>query len=212
MILFGVFVKSGFTPLGAKALLCMVFILITSPTAAHALARGAYKAGVRLWQKSVCDFYEPVNILRARDVMSREVTFINPDEKLEKAIEILTEKKISGLPVVNSESTLVGIITEKDIISYSAKRKIEKAKVREAMTAKVTSFPPEAEVEKIADTISKNKFRRVPIVENGKVVGIVSRRDIIQILTKKKDPTPTVKDEDDLFNSLNRKKRKVGGG
>jgi len=40
-----------------KALMCMVFILITSPTAAHALARGAYKLGVKLWEKSVCDKY-----------------------------------------------------------------------------------------------------------------------------------------------------------
>ena len=57
MILLGVFVKTGFSPLGIKALLCMIFILITSPTAAHALARGAYKAGVKLWEKSVCDKY-----------------------------------------------------------------------------------------------------------------------------------------------------------
>jgi len=57
MILLGVFLKTGFSPLGIKALLCMIFILITSPTAAHALARGAYKAGVKLWEKSVCDKY-----------------------------------------------------------------------------------------------------------------------------------------------------------
>ena len=57
-ILLGVVVKVVFTPLGVKALICMVFILITSPTGAHALARGAYKSGVKLWKKSVCDKYK----------------------------------------------------------------------------------------------------------------------------------------------------------
>jgi len=57
-ILFGVFLNYGFGAIGAKALLVIVFIFIVSPTAAHALARGAYKAGVKLWSKSVCDHYK----------------------------------------------------------------------------------------------------------------------------------------------------------
>jgi multicomponent Na+:H+ antiporter subunit G len=57
-ILFGVFVKFGFTAAGIKALLCILFLLLTSPVSAHALARGTHKAGVKLWEKSVCDKYE----------------------------------------------------------------------------------------------------------------------------------------------------------
>lgn len=57
-ILVGLFVVSGVSALGAKALLCAIFILLTSPTAAHALARGAHAAGVKLWDKSVVDKYE----------------------------------------------------------------------------------------------------------------------------------------------------------
>ncbi len=56
-ILFGVFVKFGFTAAGVKALLCIIFLMLTSPVAAHALARGAHKAGVKLWDDSVCDKY-----------------------------------------------------------------------------------------------------------------------------------------------------------
>ena len=56
-IMVGVLVWSGITAMGIKAVLCVVFILITSPTAAHAIARGAHHSGVRLWKKSVRDDY-----------------------------------------------------------------------------------------------------------------------------------------------------------
>jgi len=56
-ILLGVFVKFGFTAAGIKALLCIIFLLLTAPVSAHALARGAHKSGARLWEKSVCDEY-----------------------------------------------------------------------------------------------------------------------------------------------------------
>ncbi|MFH0764654.1 MAG: monovalent cation/H(+) antiporter subunit G [Candidatus Omnitrophota bacterium] len=56
-IMLGVFVISGFNAVGIKALLCGLFLLLTSPTAAHALSRGAYRAGVKLWDKSVVDKY-----------------------------------------------------------------------------------------------------------------------------------------------------------
>jgi len=57
-ILLGVLVKFGLSAAGVKSLLCIIFILLTSPVAAHALARGAHKSGVKLWDKSVCDKYK----------------------------------------------------------------------------------------------------------------------------------------------------------
>jgi multicomponent Na+:H+ antiporter subunit G len=56
-ILFGTFLIVGFTAAGFKALLCILFILLTAPVSAHALARGAHRAGVKLWEKSVIDRY-----------------------------------------------------------------------------------------------------------------------------------------------------------
>jgi len=56
-ILFGTFILKGFCATGIKALLVAIFLLLTSPVAAHALARGAHKSGVKLWEKSVCDKY-----------------------------------------------------------------------------------------------------------------------------------------------------------
>src|SRR4030043_1703835 len=57
-ILFGLFLFKGFTAAGIKAILCILFIILTAPVSAHALARGAHKSGVKLWKKSVCDKYE----------------------------------------------------------------------------------------------------------------------------------------------------------
>ena len=57
-ILFGLFLFKGFTATGIKAILCIIFILLTSPVSAHALAHAAHKFGVKLWDKSVCDKYK----------------------------------------------------------------------------------------------------------------------------------------------------------
>jgi len=57
-ILFGLFLFKGFTAAGIKAILCILFIVLTTPVSAHALARGAHKSGVKLWEKSVCDKYK----------------------------------------------------------------------------------------------------------------------------------------------------------
>ncbi|OGX19867.1 MAG: Na+/H+ antiporter subunit G [Omnitrophica WOR_2 bacterium RBG_13_44_8b] len=57
-ILFGLFLFKGFVAAGIKAILCIIFIVLTAPVSAHALARGAHKSGVKLWKESVCDQYE----------------------------------------------------------------------------------------------------------------------------------------------------------
>lgn len=56
-ILFGLFLFKGFTPAGIKAILCILFVILTTPVAAHAIARGAHRAGVKLWERSVIDRY-----------------------------------------------------------------------------------------------------------------------------------------------------------
>lgn len=60
LILLGVAIQFGVSALGVKALLCMLFVLFTSPVGAHAVVRGAYRSGVRLWEGSVVDEYAPV--------------------------------------------------------------------------------------------------------------------------------------------------------
>lgn len=56
-IMFGIFIMHGFTAVGVKAILCAMFLLLTAPVSAHAIARGAHIRGFKLWEKSVCDKY-----------------------------------------------------------------------------------------------------------------------------------------------------------
>jgi len=187
MILFGFFIYTGFTPAGIKALLTLVFILISSPTAAHAIARASYKYGIKLTDKSVCDLYSKEEIVRCSAVMNRNVTTILPDATLEEAISLIVEKNITGLPVVDRAGTLLGIITEKDIIDYKRVGNIKVAKVRDVMTQNVLTFAPNTPLEEVLKAFSEGKFRRVPIVEDGKVVGIISRKDIMRYLKGEKE-------------------------
>ena len=57
-ILFGLFLFKGFTAAGIKAILCILFVVLTAPVSAHALSRGAHASGVKLWKGSVCDKYQ----------------------------------------------------------------------------------------------------------------------------------------------------------
>ncbi|MCM8786589.1 MAG: monovalent cation/H(+) antiporter subunit G [Candidatus Omnitrophica bacterium] len=63
-ILFGAFLILGFNAAGIKCILAIIFLLLTSPTASHALAKASHKAGIKLWEKSVCDEYEVSEIKR----------------------------------------------------------------------------------------------------------------------------------------------------
>jgi CBS domain-containing protein len=118
--------------------------------------------------------------LNAIDIMEKNVITIGPEVTLDKAIKRLLENRISGMPVVDDNGKIVGIVSEKDILNFLFCGYLHNTKVREAMTENFVHFPPDARIEKIAVSISKYQFRRVPIVEDGKVIGIVSRRDIIR--------------------------------
>lgn len=119
-------------------------------------------------------------ILKAKDIMKKDVITIGPDVTLDKAIQRLLDNKISGMPVVDDNGKILGIISEKDILNFVFCGYLHNTKVSEAMTEDFVHFTPETRIEKIAVAISKYQFRRVPIIEDGIVVGIVSRRDIIR--------------------------------
>ena len=122
--------------------------------------------------------------LKAKDIMTKDVIMIGPDSILAEAIKKLIENKISGMPVVDEDGKLLGIISEKDILNFAFCGYLRNTKVRKAMSTKVVSFNLNDGIEKLAVSISKYHFRRVPIIDEEKVVGIVSRRDIIRNVLK----------------------------
>jgi CBS domain-containing protein len=119
-------------------------------------------------------------MLKAKDIMSKTVTVIRHDGTLLDAIQLLVCKEISGLPVVDESGKMIGIITEKDILNFIFSGNLKNTQVADAMSKDVVSFSPETDMDTIALAVGQNRFRRVPIVAEGKVVGIVSRRDIIR--------------------------------
>jgi CBS domain-containing protein len=116
----------------------------------------------------------------AADVMTTAVVTVNPETLLTDAIELLLRHSISGLPVVDDANNLVGIISEHDIMNFAFSGDADTAKVGEAMTREVITFPPDSDLITLVNSCAAKRLRRTPIVENGKLVGIVSRRDILR--------------------------------
>jgi len=119
-------------------------------------------------------------MIKAHEIMTKKVITIHQDKTLLDTIEILVCKEISGLPVVDDKGKMVGIITEKDVLNFAFSGNLKNTSVKDVMTKEVKSFSPEDDVNAIALAISQNRFRRVPIIEDEEVVGIISRRDIIR--------------------------------
>ncbi len=120
--------------------------------------------------------------MKAKDVMTKNVVTIKADILLKDAIRILVGKGISGVPVVDDSGKVTGILSEKDIINYMFSGNLNTAVVSEAMTKNIISMTSDTDLDKVALLISEKKFRRVPIIDNGKLTGIISRRDIIRSL------------------------------
>lgn len=119
-------------------------------------------------------------MLTARDIMSQTLVTIGPEAKVQEAIEILMRKKISGLPVVDANDKLVGIITEFALLAMAYDIEIRQEQVRKHMTTEVISVHPDDPISKIADTCIAHRVRRVPVVEDGRLLGLISRRDVLK--------------------------------
>lgn len=123
---------------------------------------------------------------KVAEIMTPEVVTIEKGTNIMDAVRKLVEYNFTGLPVVDDKGRLIGIISEKDMLTLAI-RINEKEYVSNTMHSHVEDFMTK-EVVTIEDTESftaicncliKNQFRRVPVVSNGKLVGIISRKDII---------------------------------
>lgn len=117
-------------------------------------------------------------MLEAGAIMTKNVLTVAADTPVLDAAKLLVERKVSGLPVVDEESRLVGILSEKDILKLLTNVDFQKC-VRDYMTTDVICFEQSDSIEEICQFLIDNNIRRVPILTDGKLVGIVSRRDLI---------------------------------
>jgi CBS domain-containing protein len=143
--------------------------------------------------------------------MTKDVIAVRPEEKVEKVVSILVDNKISGVPVVDEHRHVVGIITEKDLMIKASELKVPfyvtlfdsiiflenpmrfnntikkytAALVKEAMTSKVISVEEDTPVSEIVDIMQKRKINRVPVLRHGKLIGIITRNDILKSMVEK---------------------------
>lgn len=131
---------------------------------------------------------------KARDVMNPCVVSVRRDEDVYQAIRVMALHEITGLPVINEDGTLAGIITEKDVLSLLYDMKDRPGIVQDFMTTEVVSFEQEDDLGEIVEALQTSHFRRVPILDQGRLVGIISRRDIIKHIRALKQEDRALRD------------------
>ena len=113
------------------------------------------------------------------DIMQYGVDTVEQDDSVYKAIGILAEKKLSGLPVID-HGQLVGMISEKDVLTLLYRTKHLKGVVKDYMTTQLVTFDIETPVTTICDCFAANKFRRLPILYQDQLAGVVARADLVR--------------------------------
>jgi CBS domain-containing protein len=171
--------------------------------------------------------------MRARDVMVRAVVTTSPDTAVEKLARLMINLRISGVPVLDGDGRLVGIVTEGDLLRraetgterhrsrwselFSSNSRLaaeyiksHAKRVADIMTREVVSIDEMATLAEIADLLETKQIKRVPVVHDGRIVGIVSRADLLQVLasggvkTADEDRDRTIRDQ--LLTKLRSKK------
>lgn len=132
--------------------------------------------------------------IKVSDYMSRNLVTFRPDQSVMEVMNTLIRKKISGGPVVNSKNELIGIISEGDCIKQISNSRyynlpLDNVKVEEHMAKEIETIDGNMNVFDAADRFLNSKRRRFPIVENGKLVGLISQKDILKAAIRLKGHT-----------------------
>ncbi len=146
-----------------------------------------------------------VSKIRVRDVMNREVVSVQKFDDINQAAKILAESNISGLPVVDKENRVIGIISEADVLSMVGARRGHTFKdivrhlfgeplperkmgdlVGDIMTAPAVTIKPDVDISEAAKVMDEKRIRRLPVIDDeNKLIGIISRRDIVRAIIRK---------------------------
>lgn len=147
--------------------------------------------------------------IRAGEIMTREVVTAFADSSLRHVAKLMAEHRISGLPVIDTAGHLIGLVTQNDLLNWSEEPgerqswwlnllaegqeispeyldllRSEREKVHNVMNKNVISIPEDMLLGDIAKLLAKHKIKRVPVVRDGKLVGVVSRSDLISAFAR----------------------------
>ena len=119
-------------------------------------------------------------MLTAQQVMRRKVVSVSSNATVEETIRLLRQLDISGAPVVDGDGMLVGIISDFALLGIVYEPEIRTAPVAELMTRDVLTVDEQTPLNEIADLFIRHRIRRVPVVRDGRLVGVVSRPDLLK--------------------------------
>jgi CBS domain-containing protein len=153
--------------------------------------------------------------VKAADIMTRDVAVAHPEMSLLQAVKLMVQRRISGMPVVDDSGTILGIISEGDLVrwheGYNERQarwldmlaegselaptflegiREQRHKVNSVMTRGATTVTEETPARDIAHLMHANSIKRVPVVRDGKLVGIVARSDLVRALAEKLSEKP----------------------
>jgi CBS domain-containing protein len=144
--------------------------------------------------------------MQAREVMTTSVATIGADATVRAAAKVMLERRVSALPVVNDKGQVIGIVSEGDLVrrreldtetegawwllalAHGAARDYRKthgATVRDVMTRPVIGVRPSASLKQVARLLQKHGIKRVPVLDAGRLVGVVSRADLVRELARR---------------------------
>ena len=112
----------------------------------------------------------------AKDIMTRDIITVSPRTKVKDLAMILIKNQISGAPVADKNGNILGIVSEADIVAKKGKD------AKAIMSKKVVSVRQDTSVEEIAQLMMTHAIKRVPVMDGGKIIGIVSRADIVSAI------------------------------
>ncbi len=120
--------------------------------------------------------------MKVRDVMTKTVVRIHPDEPVEVAARALTHYNVGVLPVCGSDGRICGMVTDRDLVTrcLASGRAAGTTKVRDVMTGRVVSAGPDMNTGAAAHLMGREQIRRLPVVENGRLCGMVSLGDLVK--------------------------------
>jgi CBS domain-containing protein len=135
-----------------------------------------------------------------RNIMSKVVVSIRPDATMMDAVKVLTKHHLSGAPVVSSGGNLVGFISEPNLMDVLFDADVRKAKVSEYMTREVHVVRSDEPISTAAAIFAMYGIRRLPVIDNGRLVGVLTRRDMLTHAMF--DPEPLTEPLDELIPGL----------
>ena len=147
-------------------------------------------------------------MLKVKDIMTRELITISPETEIIQATKLLLENRINGIPVTDETGKLVGILCQSDLIAQQKKlpipsfftfldglitltsmkqiekqvQKIAAITVAQAMTPNPVTVQPDTDIETVAALMVDRSFHTIPVVDKGKLVGIIGKEDILKTL------------------------------